>query len=170
MNEISILINNYNSFIEDLRKLNDDICEIVIKHDVEYLGEYWWPRERSSWCNKKTFACKYQNKHEVFYVGFNLDYDNPYLLLERMYELKNCKPSEFNWDNDSFDHINNGDIQKQCNEKNIHSFTADWGKCIYAKVNLLDVTSNEIVKTDINSIIDFLFTKNQLILKKVKLL
>ena len=170
MNEISKLINNYNSFIEDLGKLSNDIYELVIKHDVEYIGEYWWPRERSSWCNKKTFACKYQNKNEVFYVGFNLDDESPYLLLERMYELKDCKTSDFNWDNDSFDHINNSDIKKDCDDYNIHRFTTDWGKCIYAKINLLEITSNEIVKTEVKSVIDYLFNKKKMTIKTIKLL
>lgn len=169
MNELSELINNYNSFIEDLRKLNKDIRPFVEKHGVKYLGEYWWPRERTAWYNKKTLATKYDNNEEVFYVGINIDDETPYLLLERMYDL-NCKTKEFNYDFDSFNHVNDSNIEKIIDENNIYSFKQDWGKCIYAKVSLLEITSREVVKTDIKSLIDYLFQKGNLSLKIIKLI
>ena len=170
MNEISELINNYNSFIEDLKKLNKDIIPYVEKYDMKYLAAYWWPRERTAWCNKKTLAAKYESQDEVFYVGFNLDDEIPYLLLERFYDLTKYKPRDFNFDDDCFNHVFDSNIEKNIDDNNIYTFQQDWGKCIFAKISLLEITSREIVKTDIKSVIDYLFKKDKLSLKNIKLL
>lgn len=170
MNEISNLVKNYNSLIEDLGQLNQDIYEIVKDYNVEWKYEFWFPRDRAAWSLKKTFASKYQNKQEVFYVGFNLDDDYPYLLLERMYELKNCSPDDFTTDNDCFDHLLNSEIKKDIDENNIGAFECDWGKCIFAKISLLEITSQDIVNTDIKAVINFIFKKGKMSLKNIKLL
>lgn len=170
MNEIAELINNYNSFIEDLKKLNKDIIPYVENYNMKYLAAYWWPRERTAWCNKKTLAAKYENEKEAFYIGFNLDDEIPYLLLERFYDLNNCKPKDFNFDDDCFNHVFDSNIEKNNDENNIYTFQQEWGKCIYARVSLLEITSREVVKTDIKSVIDFLFNKGNLVLKSIKLL
>lgn len=170
MNEISTLVKNYNSFIEDLGQLNQDIYEIVEKYGVKRKYEFWFPRDRPAWSLKKTFASKYQNSKDVFYVGFNLEDDCPYLLLEKMYDLKKCKPDDFTTDNDCFDHLLNVDISKEKDENNIGSFECDWGKYLYAKISLLEITSQDIVNTDIKSVIEYLFTKKKLSLKNIKIL
>ena len=170
MNEISELISNYNSFIEDLKKLNKDIIPYVEEHNMKYLAAYWWPRERTAWRNKKTLAAKYESQNEVFYVGFNLDDEIPYLLLERFYYLKNFKPKDFNFDNDCFDHVFDSNIEKNVDDNNIYTFEQEWGKCIFVKVSLLEITSREIVKTDIKSLINYLFQKGNLSLKNIKLI
>lgn len=169
MNEISNLVRNYNSFIEDLKQLNQDVYEIILKYDVEWKYEFWSPRDRPFWSVKQTFASKYQNENEVFYVGFNLEEDYPYLLLERMYELKECTPDEF-YDNHCFEYVNDLKIKKNKDNFDCNTFECDWGKCILAKISLLEITSQEIVNTDIKSVIDYLFKKNKLSLKNIKLM
>ncbi len=169
MNEISTLVKNYNSFIEDLSQLNQDLSEIVIKYGVEWQYEYWCPRDNPHWSLKQTFYSKYQNTKEVFYVGFNLEDDCPYLLLERMYDINNCKPEDFR-EHDCFGHLLNVDIPKNIDENNIGSFESDWGKCLYAKISLLEITSQDIVNTDIKSVIEYLFTKKKLSLKTIKIM
>ncbi len=171
MNEIAKLVKNYNSFIEDLKQLQQDIHDIVETFNIQYQYEFWYgPRDRSFWNNKIRFACKYQSKKEVFYVGFDLDNDIPYLLLERMYELKNCKPDDFDCDTECFGHLLDDEIEKEKDENNIGSFECDWGKCLFARISLLEITSQDIVSTEIKSVIDHLFTKNKLSLKTIKLI
>ncbi len=170
MNEISTLVKNYNSFIEDLSQLNQDISEIVQNYNVEWKYEFWSPRDRPAWSLKKTFASKYQNKKEVFYVGFNLDDDCPYLLLEKMYELKKYSPDDFTVDSDCFDHLLDPDIKKDRNENNIGFFECDWGKCIFAKISLMEITSQDIVNTDVKAVINYIFKKGKMSLKNIKLL
>lgn len=170
MNEIAELINNYNSFIEDLKKLNKDIIPYVEKYNMNYLAAYWWPRDRPAWYNKKTMAAKYDSENEVFYVGYNLEDEIPYLLLERFYDLNNCKPKDFNFDDDCFNHVNDSNIEKNIDENNVYNFQQDWGKCVYAKISLIEITSREIVKTEIKSVIDYLFNKGKLSLKTIKLM
>lgn len=170
MNEISNLVKFYNSFIGDLEQLNQDIREIILKYDVEWKYEAWLPRDRPFWSVKKTFASKYQNKNEVFYVGFNLEDDCPYLLLERMYALKECTSDEFDCDNHCFEYVNNLKIEKNKDNFDCNTFECDWGKCIFAEIGLLEITSQEIVNTDIQFVIDYLFKRNKLSLKTIKLM
>ena len=116
---IPALIKNYNTFIEDLGQLNEDISEIVLKYNIKWMYEFWGPyRDRPNWVVKKKFASKYQNKKEVFYVGFDLEDDCPYLLLERMYDIKNYTPDDFTTDNDSFAHLLDPTIPKITDENN----------------------------------------------------
>lgn len=171
MNEIATLIKNYNTFIEDLGQLNEDISDIVLNYNIEWKYEFWGPyRDRPNWVVKKKFASKYQNSTEVFYVGFDIEDDCPYLLLERMYDLKACTPDGFDTDNHCFGYLLNVDIPKKIDENNIGTFECEWGKCIFAKVSLLEITSQDIVNTDIKAIIDYLFKRNSLSLKTIKLL
>lgn len=169
MNEIATLIKNYNTFIEDLGQLNQDIYEVLINYNIEFMKELWAPRDNSYWSKKNKFASQYQNESEVFYVGYNLVDDCPYLLLERMYELKNCSTDSFQI-NDCFMHLEDSAITKIKDTNNIGTFECEWGKCIFAKVSLLEITSQDIVNTDIKAIIDYLFKRNSLSLKTIKLL
>lgn len=169
MNEIATLIRNYDSFMKDLGQLNKDIYEILKNYDIEWQYEYWSPRDRYGWTVKKLFTSKYQNEKEVFYVGYNLENDCPYLLLEKMYDLKNYTPGDFT-DNDGFYHLLNSDIQKTKDENNIGFFESDWGKCIFAKISLLEITSQDIVNTDVKAVIDYIFKKGKISLKTIKLL
>ncbi len=171
MNEIATLVKNYNSFIEDLKQLNQDIYDIVRTYNIEWQYEFWCaPRDRAFWNPKIRFACKYQTNNEVFYVGFDLDNEVPYLLLERMYDLKKYKPSDFDCDKDSFGHLLDDEIEKEKDENNIGSFECDWGKCRFARISLLEITSQDIVNTEIKAVIEHLLNKNKLTLKTIKLL
>lgn len=169
MNEISNLIENYNRFITDLGLLNQDVGKIITTHNLEWKYEFWAPRDRAAWSLKKTFTSKYSNKNEVFYLGFDLDNDLPYLLLERMYDLINCTPDEF-YDTHGFSYIFDSSITKKKDILGCYSFEQDWGKVKYAKINLIEITSQEIVTSEIKSIIDYLFGNKINELKTIKLL
>ena len=56
MNEISNLVKNYNSLIEDLGQLNQDIYEIVKDYNVEWKYEFWFPRDRAAWSLKNKMS------------------------------------------------------------------------------------------------------------------
>ena len=61
-------------------------------------------------------------------------------------------------------------LKKDIDENNIGSFECDWGKCIFAKISLLEITSQDIVNTDIKAVINFIFKKGKMSLKNIKLL
>ena len=56
MNELSKLVKNYSSLIDDLNLLYDDINKIVMSNNIKATKGYWAPRDRFGWTVKKTFS------------------------------------------------------------------------------------------------------------------
>ena len=166
MNEISKLVKNYSSLINDLNLLNEDINKIITCKNINATKGYWAPRDRNGWTVKKTFSSIYKNYEDkyVFYVGFNLDDDHPYLLLEKIFNLINCTPDDFNVE-DCFLYVDDpGHKEEDC----VHHAIWSWGQGIYVKIDLITITSQEIVENEIKPTIDYLLHNNIFSLKHLK--
>jgi len=157
MNNIGTMVKQYNRFIDDLGMLNSDISELLTNEfKMEFVAEYWSPRDRSAWSSKQRFCSWYKNKTKkvIIYISIDLITDIPYLqILKCDVNLKNCKIEDFS-ESDCFDHIENDEIEKIEEPDNIFFFEQDWGKCHYCKIDLSSITSNEIINTDLKKLIN----------------
>ena len=161
MNNVRKMVKQYNRFIDDLGMMNKDIYELLTNEfKLEYIAEYWSPRDRSAWSSKQRFNSWYKNGKMVIYVCIDLVADIPYLqLLKCDVNLKNCKTEEFS-EHDGFYHIENTEIEKIEEPEYIYSFEQEWGKCYYCKIDIMSISSNETINTDIKKMIQNLINTN----------
>jgi hypothetical protein len=155
MNNIGKMVKQYNQFVDDIGLMNKDISEMLVNEfKLEYVAEYWSPRDRSAWSSKQRFNSWYKNEKIILYICIDLITDIPYLqILKCDINLKNTKIEDFA-EYDGFAHTDNTDIEKFEEPECIYSFEQDWGKCHYCKIDISSISSNEIIYKDIKNIIN----------------
>ncbi|MBN1500375.1 MAG: hypothetical protein JW982_09470 [Spirochaetes bacterium] len=161
-NDISALVKMYDKFITDIQKLIQDVSNILTEqYKVEIKGDWWAPRSRSAWDNKQSYVRMFLNENIAFYVCIDLQSDIPYLLLHKTdINIKNSSSDTFS-EYDGFSHIQDTNIPKEAFSKNINIFQRNWGTCYYCKVDIQSITSSEIVKSDLRTLIGCLMEKKK---------
>lgn len=120
MNNLRQLILSYNRFIDDLKRMNDDLMnEIDDRTGLELIGQYWQPRDRSAWSPKNRFYASYKSSDNQFLIntGFLLDQSMPSFFISRV---------DFKTE----------DIEK--NRLNLNQYCSDWWATQFWESNELD--------------------------------
>ena len=159
MNNIRKLVKQYNRFIEDLKNLRNAIYELLINEfKLTFVKENWL--SKGVWSLKERYCGLYRNEKIVFFVCIDLISDIPYIqFLKCDVNLKKENPEAFRID-DGFDHIEDDEIKKEPLAEYFMSFKQDWGKCVYCKINLSSIESDEVVNRDIKKVLECMMKNN----------
>lgn len=171
MSNLGNLVKQYNRFISDLGILMNDINELISEEfKMEWVYEFWKPRDRAAWASKERFSRWYNKEKTVLYICIDLIDEIPYLLALKTDILnKKWKYTDFG-ENTVFDSIENFDIVKNKETKLITSFKQDWGDCYYCKIELESINSNQVINSDIKNVLKHLLNMsfNDIKVTKIK--